>query len=316
MCAPPRNAPKKSGKGGKVDNGHFLCYFIDRKFNCYPREAVMEKIRMKQNLHTHTTFCDGRDTAEDMVLAAIASGLTSIGFSSHANTVFRDSCEMRDKVEEYKREITRLKGKYRGEIDVYLGVELDPYSVGAMDFCGYDYRIASVHYAMKNGEKICYDYSVEHSEDAIKRLCGGSGIEYARLYFEEMANMPKKLSADFVGHFDILTKYEEVAPHLFDTGAPEYRKIALSALDAVREKFEFFEVNAGSIARGYKKTPYPAPFILKRMKEIGCKMLITTDCHSKKQLTTGFDMSHETLKLCGFDEIYLFNGREFVGEKI
>ena len=276
----------------------------------------MERIKMIQNMHTHTTFCDGRDTPEEMVKAAIECGFSSIGFSSHANTVFRDSCEMGDGVSEYKAEITRLKSAYKDVISVYLGVELDPYSVGVMDMTGYDYRIASVHYTVVNGEKICYDYSVEHSEDVIKRLCGGSGIEYARLYFEEMANMPKKLGGDFVGHFDILTKYEEKAPHLFDTGAPEYRKMALDALDAVREKFEFFEVNAGPIPRGYKKTPYPAPFILDRMRELKCKMLVTTDCHNKNMLTAGFDESVEILRAHGFSEIYNFVGSGFEGMKI
>ena len=276
----------------------------------------MEKIKMIQNMHTHTTFCDGTDTPDEMVAAAIDCGFSSIGFSSHANTVFRDSCEMFDGVEDYKAEIKRLKSIYRGVIDIYLGVELDPYSVGVMDMTGYDYRIASVHYSTYKGEKICYDYSIEHSEDVIKRLFGGSGLEYARRYFEEMANMPKKLCGDFVGHFDILTKDEETAPHLFDTGAPEYRKMALDALDAVREKFEFFEVNAGPIPRGYKKTPYPAPFILDRMRDIGCKMLITTDCHNKNMLTSGFDESVELLRAHGFSEIYNFNGHGFDGMKI
>lgn len=276
----------------------------------------MNKIRMIQNMHTHTTFCDGKDTPEEMVRAAIEYGLSSIGFSSHANTVFHDSCEMHGRVAEYKKEIERLKAAYSGTIDVYLGVELDPYSVSVMDASGYDYRIASVHYTTCQGEKICYDYSIAHSEDAIKRLCGGSGLEYARLYFEEMANMPKRLDADFVGHFDILTKYEEKAPHLFDTGAKEYRKMALDALDAVREKFTFFEVNAGPIPRGYRKTPYPAPFILDRMRELGCKMLITTDCHNKNMLTSGFDESVELLRAHGFSEIYNFNGVGFDGMKI
>ena len=276
----------------------------------------MEKVKMIQNMHTHTTFCDGKNTPDEMVRAAIEKGFTSIGFSSHANTVFHDSCEMHGGVEDYKKEITRLKDVYRGVIEIYLGVELDPYAVGVMDMSGYDYRIASVHYSTKNGEKICYDYSIAHSEDVIHRLLGGSGLEYARLYFEEMANMPKKLSGDFVGHFDILTKYEEKAPHLFGTGAPEYRKMALSALDAVREKFDFFEVNAGPIPRGYKSTPYPAPFILDRMREIGCKMLITTDCHNKEHLTSGFCESVELLRAHGFNEIYNFNGKGFDGMKI
>ena len=64
----------------------------------------MEKYRMKQNLHTHSTFCDGKDTPEEMILRAIELGFNSIGFSGHANTVMRDSCEMRERVAGYKQD--------------------------------------------------------------------------------------------------------------------------------------------------------------------------------------------------------------------
>ena len=38
----------------------------------------------KQNLHTHCTFCDGKNTAEEMVLRAIEEGSPEIGFTSHS----------------------------------------------------------------------------------------------------------------------------------------------------------------------------------------------------------------------------------------
>lgn len=273
-------------------------------------------IKMTQNLHTHTTFCDGRNTPREMIERALALGFDSIGFSSHANTRFAEKCELGDGVGAYRAEITRLKAEYADRIAVYLGTELDRYSEGYMDMSGYDYKIASVHYAMKDGECVCYDRSVEHSEDVIRRLFGGSGLEYARQYFYEMAAMPEHITGDFVGHFDLLTKYEVKAPRLFDTGAPEYRRAALDALAAVREKFELFEVNTGTIGRGYKPTPYPAPFILDGMRDMGCKMLITTDCHDCDFLDCGFDAAAELLRAHGFTEIYKLTPNGFDGMKI
>lgn len=35
------------------------------------------------NLHTHTIFCDGKNTPEEMVLGAINNNFNSLGFSSH-----------------------------------------------------------------------------------------------------------------------------------------------------------------------------------------------------------------------------------------
>ena len=41
------------------------------------------------NFHTHTTYCDGKETAEQMVQAAIAKGFTRLGFSGHGFNDFR-----------------------------------------------------------------------------------------------------------------------------------------------------------------------------------------------------------------------------------
>ena len=272
-------------------------------------------LRMTQNLHTHCIYCDGKNTPREMVERAIALGFDTLGFSSHANTIFNDTCELGTRLDEYRAEILRLKDEYSGRLTILLGTELDRYSAGCYTD-DYDYKIASVHYGIKDGEKVCYDFSAEHSESLISRLFDGRGIDYARLYFETMADMPRHIDGDFVGHFDLLTKYEHQVPRLFDTGAPEYRKMALEALYAVREKFEFFEVNTGTIGRGYKPTPYPAPFLLDGMRELKCKLLITSDCHNAAHLDCGFDIAVELIRAHGFTEIYNLTPDGFRGVKI
>ena len=276
----------------------------------------MEKYKMKQNLHTHSTFCDGKDTPEEMILRAIELGFNSIGFSGHANTVMRDSCEMRERVAAYKEEIERLKPIYADRIEVLLGTELDLYSEGVIDDGPYDYKIISVHYIKKGGEYIPCDYSAERTRDAIERHYGGDGIAYARDYYALVADMPSHISGDIVGHFDLLTKFSEKNPELFDTGAPIYRKYALESLHAIRERQEFFEVNTGAIGRGYRTTPYPDPFILKEMKALNCKLLITSDCHNRDFLDCGYSDAVELVRAAGFDELYYLGKDGFFGEKI
>ena len=39
---------------------------------------------IKSNFHTHTYFCDGKDSPEEMVLSAIERGFTTLGFSIHS----------------------------------------------------------------------------------------------------------------------------------------------------------------------------------------------------------------------------------------
>ena len=78
---------------------------------------------MKQNLHTHTVYCDGSNTPEEVLEAAIAKGFDSVGFSGHSYMYFSDCIP--DRTQEYIAHINRLKKEYEGRIKVFLGLEMD-----------------------------------------------------------------------------------------------------------------------------------------------------------------------------------------------
>ena len=70
----------------------------------------MNKAIMLQNLHTHTQFCDGENTAEQMVEQAIKFGFKSIGFSSHGRVGDFSKYSLKEEtVVPYREEIKRLK---------------------------------------------------------------------------------------------------------------------------------------------------------------------------------------------------------------
>ena len=94
------------------------------------------------------------------------------------------------------------------------------------------------------------------------------------------------------------------------------RQSPTRALHAVRENKEIFEVNTGAISRGHRTTPYPAPFILKEMRALDCKLVVTSDCHNKDYLNESFDMAKDYIKAHGFDTIYYLTKNGFRGEKI
>ena len=81
------------------------------------------------NLHTHTIFSDGRYTPEENVLEAVKRNMTSIGFSDHSYTDFDLRFGIRPQnTAAYVREIRRLQKKYKDELEIYLGIELDGFS--------------------------------------------------------------------------------------------------------------------------------------------------------------------------------------------
>ena len=246
----------------------------------------MEKTTMS-NYHKHTVYCDGNDTPEALVLEAIRLGCPSIGFSGHSFTEFDQSyCMSREKTEEYKREVRALKEKYRGQIEILLGVEQDYYSEEPTD--EYDYVIGSVHYILKDGVYLTVDWTREQQEEDVKIYYGGDFYAYAEDYYKIVADIYRKTKCDIVGHFDLITKFNQ-DDALFDTKDERYRNAALAAVRALLKTPAAFEINTGAIARGLRTEPYPAKFILDEIYREGGEVLITSDCHAKENLLFGFD---------------------------
>ena len=68
---------------------------------------------MKYNLHTHTTWCDGRDTPEAVAQAAIEKGFDLLGFSSHMSFPEVDTCVLPpEKGPDYVADIRALAARH------------------------------------------------------------------------------------------------------------------------------------------------------------------------------------------------------------
>ena len=268
----------------------------------------------KQNLHTHSSFCDGVDTPEEMVLEAIERGFDSMGFSGHSymsfSPVFR---EKGDRTEEYKKEVTRLREKYKQQIKIYLGLEVEMYS--EPDMSGYDYLIGSVHYFKFGNECVAFDVSADGVVKVIENYFDGDGMKFALAYYETLAKLPEYGNFDIIGHFDLVTKHIE-SRALFDHNAKEYLDAAFCAAESLRGKIPFFELNTGAIGRAYRKSPYPSIPILKELRRLGFGAVITSDCHRKEFIDCYYEESRELLRECGFRERYILTDNGFKAVEI
>ena len=265
----------------------------------------------KQCLHTHSILCDGKDTLEEMVQTAIEKGFDSIGFSGHSfMDIYAEFSMSEEDVKVYKAEIARLQQVYGDRIRIYCGLEKDNYTTLSTE--GYDYLIGSVH-VMQHPEGLLFiDWTAERTRENIEKVFGGDGIAYAKHYFKALADLPNYGSFDILGHFDLLTKFNEKEPDLFDTADPAYRAAATEAAEALVGKVRFFEVNTGAISRGYRTTPYPDPYIIKQMKRLGFGAIISSDCHDRNFLDCGYEDAKRLLKEAGFTEHYVLKDEGFV----
>jgi histidinol-phosphatase (PHP family) len=267
--------------------------------------------------HVHTTFCDGKSTAEELAVRACELGFVSLGFTSHAPQTFDEAhCINPANENEYKTEIRSIQNEYKGKMAVYLGIERDLFSCSSPE--DYDYFIASVHYFMKpDGSYVGVDGAAEELQKYIDEYCGGSGLEMAKQYFSLFRDYVLDFKPAIIGHFDLL-RYNNSILHLYDEESLTYRKMALDALRDMYETSAFLEVNTGGVARGYMKAPYPAPFLLKEWKEWGGEVIINSDCHDAKLLDAGYSQAKDILLSLGYDHVVRLssNPREGMWEQV
>ena len=98
----------------------------------------------KRDFHTHTRWCDGTATADEMARAALALGMEALGFSGHSYTAYDTSCAMLPaEIERYAAEVGEIRRRYAGQLEIYLGIEDDLH--GDRPAFPRDYTIGSAH---------------------------------------------------------------------------------------------------------------------------------------------------------------------------
>ena len=224
---------------------------------------------MFSNFHTHTVFCDGADSPEELVLEALRLGCPEIGFSGHSP------------LEEDTGSMTAQKV-------LELGIEQDIFS--QIDRSLFDYVIGAVHYVKKDGRKLAVDESREGFLDAVRDAYDGDFFALAEDYYALVAALPERTGCHVIAHFDLITKYNE-GNALFRTDDTRYMAAADAALDRLLDAAPrpLLEVNTGAMARGWRTEPYPERRLLDRWLSGGGELILASDCHDKRKLLYAFD---------------------------
>lgn len=255
---------------------------------------------IKADFHTHTTYCDGKHTPREMVEAACRMGFTDFGVSGHADfSCYEPGFGMSDQaLEQYKKELYELRREYAGRMNVYIGIELD--GLGPLQEA--EYTIGSTHCVEKNGEVLTVDDTEEILRSGVERLWNGDWYGFAADYFQQEAQVYDRTGCDWVGHFDLLTKFNE-GNRYFDENHDAYLEPALAAMKRLNEACLPFEMNTGAISRGYRKTPYPSRRLLKELHAMGGRIMINSDSHSRETIGFGFRQALQLAADCGFTRI-------------
>ena len=130
----------------------------------------------------------------------------------------------------------------------------------------------------------------------------------AETYYGAFCAYINQRKPDIIGHFDLITKFDELGESLFLKDG-KYQAIARGAAIEAVKSGSLFEVNTGAITRGMRTSVYPSEDILFTLRNEEAGLILSSDSHEIATLDGCFAETRAYLYDMGFRHLYtLFNG--------
>lgn len=251
---------------------------------------------IKTNWHTHTKRCGhaiGED--EEYVQAAIKAGFQTLGFSDHAayNTPCPSERMNIDQYEGYKQSILSLKEKYKDQIQIYIGMEVECYQSEWETLSRYrhelDYCILGQH-------------NLDIDENSSYDIQKGDQL---MAYVDRLEYACKHALCDYICHPDVcLWSY----PQLDESVHTAAKRIADISI-----KYNMpLELNTGSGVhygkRHYQdgdRYAYPTRIFFEEFAKRHCPVIIGLDVHDPNLFLTDTDLNRALSVVEGLDLNFL-----------
>ena len=263
-----------------------------------------------RNLHTHTTYCDGKNSPAEMAAAALKKGFASLGFSAHFAYPFAADWHIAPQdIPAYMSDIEALKKEYAGRMEIFAGFEAD-YIRGSLYperrlFASWkpDFIIGSVHFVPSDSGKpaplITVDDTAENVRRWLAECFGGDEKRAVRAYFAAVRSMAAECDFDIVGHADLIKRRNKELS-FFDESAAWYKEEAHKTAEAIAQSGKIVEINTGGIARGNTDSVYPSEAMLYVLRKGGAPVTISADAHTTETLDTAFGEAVRAARGAGY----------------
>jgi histidinol-phosphatase (PHP family) len=276
------------------------------------------------NHHTHSTFCDGSKPPLDYVKTAIEQDFSVLGFSSHAPLPFENSFALRDeKVDEYCQTIRSLSYEFSGQLEIHLSMEID-FIPGLLEDFGYwkkranlDYVIGGVHLLVPAGTGELWFIDGPRREtydEGLKNIFGGDVRKAVRTYFDQMNLMVEGQAPDIIAHIDKIKMHNQ--ERFFSVNDFWYLDMFYETLELVKKKGCIVEVNTRGLYKGRSTELFPNLTALKRIKELGIPVTLSSDAHAPEDLIKEFPFALEVIKTAGIKELKVYSGGKWNAQAI
>ncbi len=262
-----------------------------------------------QDLHTHSLYDDGTASLEQMIHAAMERGLSAIGLSGHSPIASEPGWTIsEEQLPAYLQNVAELQEAYRDKITVFRAIEYD--SRSNLDLSDFDYVIGSIHATITSEGSFDADNTIDIAEAGISKYFAGDSDAAAKHYFSQYAQLADNPEVDVIGHFDLVTKFNEIRP-IYDSQSKVYLQAAADAMEMLVRAGKVFEVNTGAISRKYRTVPYPAEKLLNLLRELGGKVCFSSDAHFSGAVGYAFDRAFALVQSCGFREVAFMTKQGF-----
>ncbi|MDR1006483.1 MAG: histidinol-phosphatase [Bacteroidales bacterium] len=270
----------------------------------------------KFTFHSHNTFCDGKNTPEEMVIAAIEKGLTHFGFSSHAPVPFENTFAVKqEQLQTYLDECRRLKEKYKNKIKLAIGLEYDYITDLIEDInqraaaANLDYFIGCVHLVKLKGDNRMWFIDggkQETYDNELQTIFGGDIRKAVGAFFSQTNAMISKCRPNIIGHLDKIKMHNH--NRFFSEDERWYEDLMMSTLELISKTGGIIiEVNCRGLYKHRCEDLFPSRKWLQRIAQMRIPITISTDCHNVSEIDSLFCETREAVKTLGFSEVMIYD---------
>lgn len=266
---------------------------------------------MLWDTHLHTRYSgDSEAEPEDMIQAAIHSGLDGICITDHTDYDYPNDPKLfLFDVKMQQQELSALKEKYQEQFPVLLGIELGLQPQTAeqnrqlLEKHDFDFVIGSSHvvHGFDPYYKEYYEGKTEHQ----------AYLEYFESILENIAVFD---DFDVYGHIDYVVRYgpNKNAEYSYQKYADVIDEIFIRLI----QKGKGIELNTAGLKYGLGH-PHPTEDALKRYRELGGEILtLGSDGHKPEHVAYDFKKVPAILKDAGFSYYTVFEKRKPIMKKL
>lgn len=269
---------------------------------------------MKWDGHTHSEFCphgSGEDT-EQFIKMAIKQGMTDYSITEHAPLPleFLAHCSGAKKaidtagiafndVMPYLNKMNRLKYKYRSELNIHIGFEVDylsDYEAWTRDFLDeygryIDDSILSLHFLPGTGGYRAVDYSAADYQEGIVSYYG-SFQQAQAAYFEIMSRLVRsdlgKNKPKRIGHMTLCRKFKDYFTDENIGFSKQIQHLIQHFLNEAAEGGYVLDYNTSGMYKEQCREPYPPDALLELIIQKHIPLVFGSDAHCSQDAARGY----------------------------